>query len=46
MEFAGSSGLGREVGTRAERARGVKRGHRGHLEIIGNLKRGIVDIWR
>ncbi len=32
----GSSGLGREVGTRAERARGVKRGHRGHLEIIGN----------
>jgi hypothetical protein len=24
------------VGARGERARGVKRGHRGHLEIIGN----------
>ena len=32
--LAGSSGLGREVDTRAERARGVKRGHRGHLETL------------
>ena len=34
--LAGSSGLGREVGMQGERAGGVKRGHCGHLEIMGN----------